>query len=428
MLTMLRTNPDLRKVFIAQVISYLGDWFSFVALIGLVDDLTDSSFLVSLVMVAFSLPSFLASPIAGPMVDRFDRRRILITVSWIQGVATLGLLLVGPGTVWLAFLFQSSVAALAAVVKPATEASIPNLARDADEVARANSLLGSTWGVMLAVGAAIGGLFSSTFGRDAAFVANALSFFAAALVFALVRAPMQTARHTDTPGRRMRPLADMNEALAHARRDPVLMALIFSKATFAIGAGVVSQLAVLASDIFKGGDASRGVLIGARGVGAGLGPLIAARYTGGDLAKVLRVCGIASLVFSGCYLIGAWMPALALTAVFITVAHLGGGAQWTLSTYGLQLRSPDHVRGRILAGDFALVTLTLSVTSALAGLVSQAFGVRQAISGFALAAAAASVVYIAATQRLRKQLLHPSEPAPADHSPSSWPSDSSHKP
>lgn len=415
MLTMLRTNPDLRKVFIAQVISYLGDWFSFVALIGLVDDLTGSSFLVSLVMVAFSLPSFLASPIAGPMVDRFDRRRILITVSWMQGVATLGLLLVGPGTVWLAFLFQSTVAALAAVVKPATEASIPNLARSADEVARANSLLGSTWGVMLAVGAAIGGVFSATFGRDAAFIANALSFFAATAVFALVRTPMQTTRDADMKSRRMRPIADMREALGHARRDPVLMALIFSKATFAIGAGVVSQLAVLASDIFKGGDASRGVLIGARGVGAGLGPLIAARYTGGDLAKVLRVCGIASLVFSGCYLIGAWMPALALTAILVTIAHLGGGAQWTLSTYGLQLRSPDHVRGRILAGDFALVTLTLSVTSALAGLVSQAFGVRQAISAFALAAAVASIVYIAATQRLRKQLLHPSTPAPADH-------------
>ena len=95
------------------------------------------------------------------------------------------------------------------------------------------------------------------------------------------------------------------------------------------------------------------------------------------------------------------MPALILTAFFITIAHLGGGAQWTLSTYGLQLRSPDHVRGRILAGDFALVTLTLSVTSALAGIASELLGVRQAISVFAIAAALASVVYIKAIQRLR---------------------------
>ena len=166
------------------------------------------------------------------------------------------------------------------------------------------------------------------------------------------------------------------------------------------------------------------MLIGARGAGAGLGPLIAARYTAGDLSKVLRVCGIASLIFSVSYLAGAWMPQLFLTAILVTIAHLGGGAQWTLSTYGLQIRAPDHVRGRILAGDFALVTLTLSITSALAGVASEAFGVRRAISAFALAAAAASLVYISATRRLRTRLQPPIPAEPAHRSPDSAPSSS----
>jgi len=388
----------------AQVISYLGDWFSFVAIIGLIDDLTGSKFLVSLVVVAFSLPSFLASPLAGSMTDRFDRRRILIFVSIIQVVAAFGLLLVGKDTVWLAFLAQSTISALAAVISPATEASIPNIARNKEELALASSLLGSTWGVMLAVGAAVGGVFASVFGRDAAFIANAVSFAIAAILFSRIKTPMQQERETQTQRQRIRPIADMREAITHSRQDPVLMALIFSKTTFAIGAGVVSQLAVLASDVFQGGDASRGLLIGVRGVGTGLGPLIAMRYTRGQLGKVLTICGFASLAFSGFYFIGAWMPTLWLTAIFVMLAHLGGGAQWTLSSYGLQLRSPDHIRGRILAGDFALVTLMLSLTSALAGLVSEFFGVRQAISGFALAAAIASVIYIRATQRLRTQL------------------------
>jgi MFS family permease len=401
---MLKTNADMRRVFMAQVISYLGDWFSFVAIIGLVDDLTGSKFLVSLVVVAFSLPSFLASPIAGSMTDRFDRRRILIFVSIIQVVAAFGLLLVDKGTVWLAFLAQSTISALAAVVSPATEASIPNIARNKEELALASSLLGSTWGVMLAVGAAVGGVFASVFGRDAAFIANAVSFAIAAILFSRIKTPMQHERDTQTQRQRIRPIADMREAITHSRQDPVLMALIFSKTTFAIGAGVVSQLAVLASDVFQGGDASRGLLIGVRGVGTGLGPLIAMRYTRGQLGKVLTICGFASLAFSGFYLVGAWMPTLWLTAIFVMLAHLGGGAQWTLSSYGLQLRSPDHIRGRILAGDFALVTLMLSLTSALAGLVSEFFGVRQAISGFACAAAIASVIYIRATQRLRTQL------------------------
>ena len=140
---------------------------------------------------------------------------------------------------------------------------------------------------------------------------------------------------------------------------------------------------------------------GARGVGAGLGPIIASRFARGELARVLRICGIAGMVFSVLYLSAAWMPALMLAVVVIAMAHLGGGSQWTLSTYGVQLRSPDHVRGRILAGDFALVTLTLSVTSALAGIASELLGVRQAISVFAIAAALASVTYIKAIQRLR---------------------------
>ena len=402
---MLKTNADMRRVFMAQVISYLGDWFSFVAIIGLVDDLTGSKFLVSLVVVAFSLPSFLASPIAGSMADRFDRRRILVFVSVIQVVAAFGLLFVGKDTVWLAFLAQSTISALAAVIGPATEASIPNIARDNDELAAANSLLGSTWGVMLAVGAAIGGVFASVFGRDAAFIANGVSFALAAILFSRIKTPMQKDRDVETQRQRIRPIADMREAINHSRKDPVLMALIFSKTTFAIGAGVVSQLAVLASDVFNGGDAARGLLIGVRGVGTGLGPLIAMRYTRGQLGKVLLICGFASLAFSGFYLVGAWMPTLWLTAIFVMLAHLGGGAQWTLSSYGLQLRSPDHIRGRILAGDFALVTLMLSLTSALAGLVSEIYGVRQAISGFACAAAIASVIYIRATKRLRTQLL-----------------------
>jgi len=401
---MLKTNADMRRVFMAQVISYLGDWFSFVAIIGLVDDLSGSKFLISLVMVAFSLPSFLASPIAGSMVDRFDRRRILVFVSIMQAVAALGLLLVGKDTIWLAFLAQSTVSALAAVVGPATESAIPNIARNDEELALANSLLGSTWGVMLAVGAAVGGVFASVFGRDAAFIANGVSFALSAILFSRIKTPMQQERNAQSERQRIRPIADMREAITHSRQDPVLMALIFSKTTFAIGAGVVSQLAVLASDVFHGGDASRGLLIGIRGVGTGLGPLIAMRYTRGELSKVLTICGFASLAFSGFYFIGAWMPTLWLTAIFVMLAHLGGGAQWTLSSYGLQLRSPDHIRGRILAGDFALVTLMLSLTSALAGLVSEFFGVRQAISGFAFAAAIASVIYIRATQRLRTQL------------------------
>lgn len=409
MFSLLRRNGDIRNLFLAQVVSYLGDWFTFVALAGLVDDLTGSKFLVSMVLVALTLPSFLMSPIAGSFADRFDRRRILVWVSLGQAVAALGLLLVDEGTVWLAFLSQCVISALASFVGPASGAAIPNLVDNEDDLRLANSIFGSTWGVMLAVGAGLGGVFSSIFGRQAAFLADAVTFVVAALLVARIGRPMQRER-TTRAARRVRPLADMAEAVVQARRNPVILALLASKTTFAVGAGIVSQLAVLASDVFNSGDAGRGALLGARGVGSGLGPLVAARLVQRDMPKLLRVCGISGLGFSIAYLGAGLSPSLPLAVCCVALAHFGGGAQWTLSTLGLQMESPDHVRGRIIAGDFALVTLMLSCTSIAAGLTSEAVGVRTTIVVFSCLAAAAASTYLMATRGLRRRLRNDARP------------------
>jgi predicted MFS family arabinose efflux permease len=403
MFNVLRTNRDLRLLFVAQNLSFMGDWFTFVALAGLVQDVTGSKFLVSLLLVAFSLPSFLASPIGGPVADRYDRRKVLIIVSILQAVAATGLLFIGDSRIWIAFVAQGSIAALAAFVRPALEAAIPNLARNPEELRQANAVFGSSWGVMLAVGAGIGGIFSQAFGREAAFIADIATFLIATGLIALVTRPMQEAR-TKTKSRRIHPIRDMGEALHLAKSDPAIMSLLMSKMTFAVGAGVVSQLAVYAADSFNSGDAGRGLMLGLRGLGSALGPLVAARFVKDDLSRVILVCGISGLGFAGGYLAAAASPILIVAAIFIGLAHLGGGAQWTLSTYGLQMRCPDEMRGRVLAGDFALITLSLGLSSLAAGVVSEYIGARGAITVFALLAVCASVIYLLATRSVRAKL------------------------
>ncbi|MFZ9706590.1 MAG: MFS transporter [Ilumatobacteraceae bacterium] len=398
----LRDNHDLRLLFVAQNLSYLGDWFTFVALAGLVQDVTDSAFLVSLLLVAFSLPSFLASPLGGPVADRYDRRQVLIVVSMLQAISACGLLFIGTTHIWLAFVSQGLIAAFAAFVRPAVEAAVPNLARDPDELRRANALFGSSWGVMLAVGAGLGGIFSEAFGRQAAFVADIATFVVAAGLIAMVKRPMQEDRGTQRAP--VRPVADMREAIELARRDSTILALLASKMTFAVGAGVVSQLAVYAADAFSSGDAGRGLLLGARGVGSGLGPIIGARFAKGDLRRVLLVCGVAGLVFSAGYLAAAAAPVLIIASACVMFAHLGGGAQWTLSTYGLQVRAPDDMRGRVLAGDFALITLSLAVSSVAAGIVSEQVGARATVAIFGAIAAASSTIYLLLTRNVRAKL------------------------
>jgi len=398
----LRDNRDLRLLFVAQNLSFMGDWFTFVALAGLVQDVTDSALLVSLLLVAFSLPSFLASPLGGPVADRYDRRQVLIVVSVLQAIAACGLLFIGTTHIWLAFVSQGLIAAFAAFVRPAVEAAVPNLARDPDELRRANALFGSSWGVMLAVGAGLGGIFAETFGRQAAFLADIATFVIAAGLITLVQRPMQEDRG---PVRApVRPIADMREALDLARRDSTILALLASKMTFAIGAGVVSQLAVYAADAFAAGDAGRGYLLGARGIGSGIGPIIGARFAKGDLRRVLLVCGVAGMVFSVGYMAAAAAPILLIAAVSVMFAHLGGGAQWTLSTYGLQVRAPDEMRGRVLAGDFALITLSLALSSVAAGLVSEQVGARATVAIFGALAAATSLAYLLLTRRVRAEL------------------------
>ena len=396
-------------VFGAQIVSYLGDWFAFVALAGLVEDVTDSRFLVSLVLVSMTIPGLFMSPVAGSFADRFDRRKILIVVSILQAFAALLLLLHSAAGIWITFVAQCLIAALASFVGPSTSASVPNLVDNDDDLRKTNALFGSTWGTMLAVGAALGGVFAAVFGRNAAFIANAVSFVAAALLFAGVKRPMQSERTQNSNKGRVRPIADMKEAINVAKKDPVILALLCSKMTFAVGAGIVSQLAVLASNVFNVGDSGRGLLIGVRGIGSGLGPIIGARIAGRDMAKLLKVCGYAGIVFAVCYVGAALSPFIGMAAVFIALAHLSGGAQWTLSTLGLQMEAPDHVRGRVMAGDMAMVNTMIGFTSILAGLTSQFIGVRPAIIIFAAAAAVASVVYLIATagiiRRLRNESL-----------------------
>jgi MFS family permease len=334
----------------------------------------------------------------------------LIVVSILQAFAALLLLLHSAAGIWITFVAQCLIAALASFVGPSTSASVPNLVDNDDDLRKTNALFGSTWGTMLAVGAALGGVFAAVFGRNAAFIANAVSFVVAAILFAGVKRPMQSERTQNSNKGRVRPLADMKEAINVAKKDPVILALLCSKMTFAVGAGIVSQLAVLASNVFNVGDSGRGLLIGVRGIGSGLGPILGARIAGRDMAKLLKVCGYAGIVFAVCYVGAALSPFIGMAAVFISLAHLSGGAQWTLSTLGLQMESPDHVRGRVMAGDMAMVNTMIGFTSILAGLTSQFVGVRPAIIIFSAAAAVASVVYLIATagiiRRLRTSQQH----------------------
>ena len=403
MFSVLRTNRDVRRLFIADNISIMGDYFTYVALAGLVKDSTNSNLMVALVYVAFTLPSFFISPIGGAVVDKFDRKQVLVIVSLMQALCAVGLLFVTASTIWLGLLAQVCITALSAFINPAVSAALPNVVRNAEELRHANALFGASWGAMVFLGAAFGGYFSQTFGRTATFAVDIATFVIAAGLIALIKTPMQeqTAAPARTP---VRPWHDMLEAFHFAQRDHAIFALAASKATFAVGAGAVSQLAILAADAFQSGDGGHGLLLAARGLGAALGPLLVTRLVRNNFSRLLTICGISGFAFSLCYLGVSVAPTLGVACLCIMVAHFGGGAQWTLSTLGLQMRSPDHLRGRVLAADMALATLMMGLSSIASGVLGEFFPVRIAIAIMGGTAVVAASAFMLTTHSLRQSL------------------------
>src|SRR6187401_2309459 len=156
-LALLRENRAFRLLWFGQVVSQLGDWFNSVALYALLYQLTGSASSVALMMVMQMLPAALVGPGAGVIVDRWDRRKIMIAADVFRDVAALGLLFVrSPSGVWFAYVVTALMVGAVGFFEPARSASIPIIV-PRDRLVTANAVATATWSAMLAIGAVAGG-------------------------------------------------------------------------------------------------------------------------------------------------------------------------------------------------------------------------------------------------------------------------------
>jgi MFS family permease len=372
---LLRSNRDFRRVYLASLVSLGGDWFLLVALFGLVLELTDNSpIAVAFLLAVQDLPLFLLAPAAGALIDRVDRRKLMVVCDLARAVVCLGFLFVRSSeTVWIAYPLLAVMASFAAGFDPASSAALPNLVDERD-LSTANALSGSLWGTMLAVGAALGGIVAGVAGRDAAIVIDAISFAASGMLIASVHRPFSEARGQEQEHPKI--LEATRETFSYATKDHRVLALLAVKFGFGFGAGVLVLISVFATDVYHGSDVAIGFLMGARGVGALVGPFIGRALLGPQDRRLFTVIGGALAVFGVGYTLLGFAPTLAVAMLVVAVAHLGGGAQWMLSSYGLQRLVPDRIRGRIFAFDLALITLTFAISSILTGVAAHVFGVK----------------------------------------------------
>jgi MFS family permease len=148
-----------------------------------------------------------------------------------------------------------------------------------------------------------------------------------------------------------------------------------------------------------------GLLMAARGVGALLGPFVGRSALGERDRRLFGVIGVALAVFGLGYALFGLAPTLLVAMPVVAFAHLGGGSQWTLSSYGLQRIVPDRIRGRIFAFDGALITATFAVSSVATWFLADRFGARPVATGLGLVGLAYAGVWTWLTTDLRRATM-----------------------
>jgi predicted MFS family arabinose efflux permease len=375
---LLRHNRNFRRLWLAQIVSEIGDWFYTLSIYTLLLQFTGRASAVALALVLQVLPQTFAGPTAGVVNDRLKRKHVMIAADLVRAVVVLAMLLVrSRSTVWLVYPLLLAETVMVSFFEPARNAVIPNISAPG-EVLVANTLSSATWSVNLMIGAGLGGLVAAFLGRNAAFVLNALSF----LVSAILIGGMKFAEpHAESaPRLRAHDLVDFSpvlEGIRYIRSHPVLLPAVFAKAgELMVGPSWViftvmgaKEFAVHGRNIDAAGAAMIGmsILLGGRGVGALFGPLISARWAGqndnrlrlGILFGYLAIaCGYGMLGVSK----SVW-----LAAACAMVAHAGGSTVWVFSTTLLQLRTEDRFRGRVFAADLGLGSFTFALTAYLCG-------------------------------------------------------------
>ena len=376
-LALLRRNPDFTRLWSAQVISLLGDWFNTIILATLIAHYSDNDGLaISILLLTRFLPPLLVTPYAGVLLDRFDRRRLLIASDIARMVIVLGYLLATTADhIWLIYVLSALQFICSAVFEPGRSALLPAVVEPGDLV-RANVLGSVTWSAMLAVGGALGGFMSALLGPQIGLVLDSLSFALSALLIASIRLSPEREAIIEAETHAPKQHTSFRAGLRYARQRPALIAALLIKVGGSIG-NMDVPIVIYGTLMFalgQDGSVSLGLLWSAFGVGAIIGPLLLNKWNDGSVRVMRRlvIVGYAFIAVGWFALAGA--PGLVLAMLAILVRAMGGSVYWTYSSVIIQKSVDDSYLGRMFSLDQAGYQTMAVISIIITGLALQAWG------------------------------------------------------
>ena len=396
-------QPGYRRLWSARTASQAGDVFATVALVLLVFDLTGSALGVSTVVFAEIAPVLLLAPLAGTLVDRLPRVAVMVAADLWRGVLAAALIVVGDNVVAV-YVIAFGLSVGAVLFNPAANSALPTLVRDHELVAANSGIWTAAVLSQIALAPAAGILYAA-FGAGPAFGINAASFAVSAVLLIGLRLP------APPPSTQRRGFfADAVAGLRVLTGDRLLRVLAAGQLLAALSAGATSALlVVLARDHLAVAPSGYGLLLGAIGVGAALGPFLLTRLVD-DPRRPVFVFG--PYVLRGLVdFILAIFTALPLALVALAAYGLGTSTGAVTFNSLLQSHTPDALRGRIFASFDMLWQLGRLVSLLVGGLLAAAIGIQAVyVLGGALLLLAAAIGWAGARPAAaRPNLSDPAE-------------------
>jgi MFS family permease len=383
---LLRSNKDFRRLWVGQVISELGTWFSFIAELGLVRMLSGSAMSTTALLVARLLPFLIVAPVAGVFVDRRSRKRILIAADIARALLALGYLTVGTtGPIWVVYLCAGLTSSCTTFFEAAKNSAMPNLVEPKD-LLTANVLMFSTRFLQLTLGAALGGVTAARFGYDAAFVVNALSFVAsAAFIIPIAGSALQQTLERAVGETRQTLKSEVQAGFSYIRRTPFVRGIILVNVAWATGGGMTNllfdQIGGHSFSLAKGdrGDWNVALLYTAAGLGLFAGMMFARRAGAwaSDVRRAGQFIGWALLAHGICFAVAGAMPSLALMSLWLIASRMVLGAEFGVQETLMMRVLPDEYRGRVFTTDRALELAMMTVSMIIGGALVPIVGARK---------------------------------------------------
>lgn len=380
-LKLLRENRNYRFTWMGQVVSEIGDQFNNIAVFSLAILLTHSGLVVTGIMLSRAIPAVTVGPLAGVLLDRFDRKQIMIASDLVRAVVALGFILaLTRRETWQLYLFSALLMVASPFFTAGRSAILPTIASP-EELHTANSLTQTTQWTTLTIGTFLGATVVAI-GYKWAFVFNALSFVFSAWAIWKLRAPrgreFRPPRKDLTEAEVVRPWHEYREGLRYMRSVPLVLAIALLSVGWATGGGAAQILFTLFGEVvFHGGAAGIGIIWGCAGVGLLLGGGLA-----NWLGKRLSFNGYKQAVFidfvvhGGAYVLFSQMRRFELALLCITLSRAAIAINSVLN-YSYLLRTvSDHYRGRVFATMETLTWAMMMLSMMGAGIASNHYSPR----------------------------------------------------